>query len=161
MGAQSGWRISRGLPAAKAVPDTPLVAVRATPVRLSLRYSTYIRLKTLVHPGYLSIPYSLHPFRTRQDGRAMHRISAEGANSRCTACTAHLPISFYYCAKSTAAINPRTLRCSQIEDALGANSIGARQHSAMYALLDERFRGGGDMISKCFTIHMISFWFIS
>lgn len=80
-----GWWISRGLLAVKAVPDTPLVTVRATPVRLSLRYSIYIPLKTLVHLGYLSIPTHSHPLRARQDGRAMHRVGAEGTNPRCTA----------------------------------------------------------------------------
>lgn len=80
-----GWWISRGLLAVKAVPDTPLVTVRATPVRLSLRYSTYIPLKTLVHLGYLSISTHSHPLCARQDGRAMHRVGAEGANPRCIA----------------------------------------------------------------------------
>jgi hypothetical protein len=39
--------------------------------------------------------YSLHPLRARQDGRAMHRIGAEGANSGCTACTAH-PLRYLF-----------------------------------------------------------------
>lgn len=74
-GGPGGWRISRGLKAAKAVPDTPLVAVRATTVRLSLRYSTYIPLKTLVYPGCLSIflltPPPLHS--ARRPGYAQDR----------------------------------------------------------------------------------------
>lgn len=76
-----------GLPAAKAVPDTPLVAVRATTVRLSLRYSTYIRLKSPSTPRLTLYSYSLPPPSHPARRPGLCRGSARGgrANSWCTA----------------------------------------------------------------------------
>lgn len=105
--------------AAKAVPDTPLVAVRATTVRLSLRYSTYIPLKTLVHPGCLSIPTHSTPFALGKTAGLCTGSARRARTHSALPCTAHLSISFYYCTESTAAINPRTPQCFQIGDAVG------------------------------------------
>lgn len=137
-GGPGGWLISRGLKAAKAVPDTPLVAVRATTVRLSLRYSTYIPLKTLVHPGCLSIPTHSTPF-TLDKTAGLCTGSARRARTYCAPpCTAHLSISFYYCTKVQPPLILVPPMLSNRRCGRGKVAVHSLQRTVMYAFLGER-----------------------
>lgn len=79
-GSPGGWRISRGLRSREGGTG------HAPGDRTRNHCAPFLAIFHLYTPENPSTPrlslysYSLHPLCSRQDGRAMHRIGAEGAN---------------------------------------------------------------------------------
>lgn len=147
-GGPGGWRISRGLKAAKAVPDTPLVAVRATTVRLSLRYSTYIPLKTLVHPGCFSIPTHSTPFAL---GKTVGLCTGSAQRAR-THGAPRAPRIFRYLFIIVPKVRPPLI----LVPPMLSNRRCGRGKVALYSLqynVCASSRAYGYTISRCFAIH--------